>query len=59
MMPVEQFDQLGARCQQPESLVQFFRESPLVGVKLDLKGTRTGDVTSTYERLSALYQLHL
>lgn len=37
MMPVEQFDQLVARCHQPESLVQFFRESPLVGVRLHLE----------------------
>ena len=37
MMPVEQFDQLVVRSHQPESLVQFFRESPLVGVKLDLE----------------------
>ena len=36
MMPVEQFDQLVARCHQPSSLVEFFRQSPLVGVKLDL-----------------------
>jgi antitoxin Phd len=37
MMPVEQFEQLTGRSGQPKSLVQFFRESPLVGVKLDLK----------------------
>jgi len=37
MVPVEQFDQLVVRSHQPESLVQFFRESPLVGVKLDLE----------------------
>jgi antitoxin Phd len=37
MMPVEQFQQLSLRSGQPQSLVQFFRESPLVGVKLDLK----------------------
>ena len=43
MIPVEQFDQLVVRCNQPESLVQFFRESPLVGVKLDLeRDTDTG-----------------
>ena len=36
MVTQEQFDQLLARSHQPESLVQFFRESPLVGVKLDL-----------------------
>ena len=37
MLPVEQFDQLVVRSYQPQSLVQFFRESPLVGVKLDLE----------------------
>lgn len=36
MLPVEQFDRLLIRSRQPESLVQFFRESPLVGLKLDL-----------------------
>jgi prevent-host-death family protein len=37
MIPVEQFEQLVGRSGQPKSLVQFFRESPLVGVKLDLE----------------------
>ena len=37
MIPVEQFEQLTGRAKQPKSLVQFFRESPLVGVKLDLR----------------------
>jgi antitoxin Phd len=37
MMPVEQFEQLTNRASQPRSLVQFFRESPLVRVKLDLE----------------------
>ncbi|HEU4390938.1 MAG TPA: type II toxin-antitoxin system Phd/YefM family antitoxin [Blastocatellia bacterium] len=47
MMPVEQYDQLIATSHQPDSLVQFFRESPLVGVELDLKRDKdTGrDVT--------------
>lgn len=36
MLPVEQFELLTGRARQPKSLVQFFRESPLVGVKLDL-----------------------
>ncbi len=34
MMPVEQFDQLVARARQPKSLVEFFRQSPLVGLEL-------------------------
>ena len=37
MLPVEQFDQLVIRSRQPKSLVQFFRESPLVGLELDLE----------------------
>src|ERR1700726_502937 len=37
MIPVEQFDQLVNRSRQPKSLVQFFRESPLVGLELDLE----------------------
>ena len=37
VVAVEQFDQLAVRCRQPKSLVQFFRESPLVGLKLDLE----------------------
>jgi len=37
MMPVEQFDRLFSRSRQPKSLVQFFRESPLVGLELDLE----------------------
>ncbi len=37
MIPVEQFEHLTGKARQPKSLVQFFRESPLVGVKLNLK----------------------
>jgi prevent-host-death family protein len=37
MMPVEQFDRLVRRARQPKSLVQFFRESPLVGLELDFE----------------------
>jgi prevent-host-death family protein len=37
MIPVEQFDQLVIRSRQPKSLVQFFRESPLVGLELDFE----------------------
>jgi antitoxin Phd len=32
----EQFARLVGKSHQPKSLVQFFRESPLVGVELDL-----------------------
>ena len=37
MLPVEQFEQLAVRSRQPKSLVQFFRESPLVGLELDFE----------------------
>jgi prevent-host-death family protein len=37
MMPVEQFDRLVRRARQPKSLVQFFRDSPLVGLELDFE----------------------
>lgn len=33
----EQYDRLMIRSRQPKSLVQFFRESPLVGLDLDLQ----------------------
>ena len=32
----EQFARLVGKSHQPKNLVQFFRESPLVGVELDL-----------------------
>jgi antitoxin Phd len=37
MISDEQYDRLTVRSRQPKSLVQFFRESPLFGVKLDLE----------------------
>src|SRR6266478_1592004 len=37
MISDEQYDRLMAKSRQPKSLVQFFRESPLVGVDLDLE----------------------
>jgi prevent-host-death family protein len=37
MLPVEQFERLAVRARQPRSLVQFFRESPLVGLELDFE----------------------
>src|SRR5712692_9224353 len=35
VLPTEQFAQLKKRARQPRSLVQFFAESPLAGIKLD------------------------
>jgi prevent-host-death family protein len=37
MISDEQYDRLMAKSHQPKSLVQFFRESPLSGVDLDLE----------------------
>jgi hypothetical protein len=37
MISEEQYHQPVDRSHQPKSLVQFFRESPLVGVELDLE----------------------
>jgi antitoxin Phd len=37
MISDEQYEKLVGRSRQPKSLVQFFRESPLVGVELDLE----------------------
>ena len=34
MISDEQYDELVSRSRQPKSIVQFFRESPLVGVEL-------------------------
>ena len=40
MVAEEQYEQLVGRSHQPKSLVQFFRNSPLVGVELDLERDR-------------------
>ncbi len=37
ILPIEQYKRLTERSKQPQSLVQFFAESPLAGVRLDLK----------------------
>jgi prevent-host-death family protein len=37
MISDEQYDRLVAKSRQPKSIVQFFRESPLVGVELDFE----------------------
>jgi|HubBroStandDraft_5_1064220.scaffolds.fasta_scaffold1182605_2 antitoxin Phd len=36
----EQYDRLARKWHRPKSLVQFFRESPLLGVDLDLERDR-------------------
>jgi|SRR5579862_943356 len=40
MISDEEYDRLMVKSHQPKSLVQFFRESPLVGVNLDLERDR-------------------
>ena len=40
MVAEETYEQLTARARQPKSLVQFFRESPLVGMDIDLERSR-------------------
>jgi len=37
IIPAEQYRELMARKRQPKSLVEFFRNSPLYGVALDLR----------------------
>jgi len=37
MISDEQYNRLTLKSHQPKSIVQFFRESPLVGVDLDLE----------------------
>ena len=45
VLPAEQFERLIRRAQQPRSLVRFFAESPLSGLKLDLRRSKdTGRV---------------
>jgi hypothetical protein len=43
MIAEEEYDLLKVKSRQPRSLVQFFRESPLVGVDLDLERDRDTD----------------
>lgn len=40
MISDEQYDRLMVKSHQPKSLVHFFRESPLVGVDLELERDR-------------------
>ena len=37
MISDEQYQQLVGKAHQPRNLLQFFRESPLVGIELDLE----------------------
>jgi prevent-host-death family protein len=40
MISNEKYEELVGRSRQPKSLVQFFRQSPLAGVELDLERSR-------------------
>jgi len=40
MISEEQYERLTVKSRRPKSLVQFFRDSPLVGVELDLERDR-------------------
>jgi antitoxin Phd len=40
MISEEQYERLTMKSRQPKSLVQFFRDSPLVGAELDLERDR-------------------
>lgn len=41
MIAEEQYDRLVGKSRQPENIVDFFRQSPLMGLKLDLKRDRS------------------
>jgi len=40
MLPVEQYERLVNRSRQPKSLMQFFQESPLVGLELEFERSK-------------------
>src|SRR6266480_3027767 len=40
VLPAEQFERLTKRARQPQSLARFFAESPLAGLKLDLRRSK-------------------
>jgi prevent-host-death family protein len=41
MVAEEQFDRLVGKSRQPRNIVDFFRQSPMVGLELDLKRDRS------------------
>jgi prevent-host-death family protein len=43
MIADEQYQQLVGKSHQPKSIVQFFRESPLVGIDLNLERAKDKD----------------
>jgi hypothetical protein len=42
MISDEHYERLVGKAHQPKNLLQFFRESPLVGVELDLERDKDG-----------------
>lgn len=53
----EQYERLMVKLGHPKSLVQFFRESPLVSVDRDLERDKGLRAALRYERLSARHHL--
>ena len=41
MLAEEQYDRLVRKSRQPKNIVDFFRQSPLVGLELDLNRDRS------------------
>jgi prevent-host-death family protein len=41
MVAEEHYERLVGKSHQPKSLVQFFRQSPLIGIELDLERDRS------------------
>jgi prevent-host-death family protein len=41
MVAEEQYERLVGKSRQPQNIVDFFRQSPLMGLKLDLKRDRS------------------
>ena len=41
MIAEEQYDRLVGKSRQPQNIVDFFRQSPLMGLKLDFKRDRS------------------
>ena len=53
MISDEQYGRLIARSRQPKSVVQFFRQSPLFGVKLDLERDKDAGQTGSPQARTA------
>ena len=43
MISKEHYEELIGRSHQPQSLVQFFRESPLLGIDIDLERSKDNE----------------